>query len=72
MSGTRTQHRNNVPISRGEKHDTSLKILRQAGFETALQAATLTKLRALTIAPSPYLTRYYISQAYRPIRSVVD
>ena len=51
----RTQHRNNVPILRGEKHDISLKILQQAGFETARQAATLSKLRALTIAPCPSL-----------------
>ena len=36
----RTQHRNNVPILRGEKHDISLKILHQAGFETARQAVT--------------------------------
>ena len=41
----RTQHRNNVPILRGEKHDISLKIMRQAGFETVRQAATLKKLR---------------------------
>ena len=39
-----TQHRDNVPRSRGEKHDNSLKILHQAGFETARQAATLAKL----------------------------
>ena len=36
----RTQHLNNVPRLRGEKHDISLKILHQAGFETARQAAT--------------------------------
>ena len=40
-------------ILRGEKHDISLKILYQAGFETARQAATSAKLRALTIAPCP-------------------
>ena len=51
----RTQHRNNVPILRGEKHDISLKILHQAGFETARQAVTLAKLRALTITPRPSL-----------------
>ena len=51
----RTQHRNNAPILRGEKHDISLKILHQAGFETARQAATLAKLRALAIAPRPSL-----------------
>ena len=49
----RTQHRNNVPILRGEKHDISLKILHQAGFETARQAVTLAKLRSLAIAPRP-------------------
>ena len=43
----RTQQRNNVPILRGEKHDISMKILHQAGFETARQAVTLAKLRAL-------------------------
>ena len=31
----RTKHRNNVSISRREKHEISLKILHQAGFETA-------------------------------------
>ena len=40
VSCPRTQQRNNVPIWRGEKHDISLKILHQAGFETARQAAT--------------------------------
>ena len=45
----------NVPILSWEKHDISLKILHQAGFETARQAATLTRLRALTIAPCPFL-----------------
>ena len=33
MPCLRTQHRNNVPILRGEKHDISLKILHKAGFE---------------------------------------
>ena len=37
----KTQHLNNVPRLREEKHDISLKILHQAGFETARQAATL-------------------------------
>ena len=37
----------------GEKHFISLKILHQAGFETAWQAAT--KLHALTIATCPSL-----------------
>ena len=35
------------------KHEISLKIPHQAGFETARRAVTLTKLRALTIAPRP-------------------
>ena len=38
-------------------NDISLKILHQAGFETARQAATLTKLLVLTIAPG--LSLYY-------------
>ena len=50
-----TQHRNNVPIMRGERHDISLKILHQAGFETARQAVTLAKLCALAITPRPSL-----------------
>ena len=41
----------------GEKHAISLKLLQQAGFETARQAVTLTKLRALTIAPRPSLAK---------------
>ena len=36
---------------RGEKRDLSLKILHQAGFETARQAATFLKRHALTIKP---------------------
>ena len=55
VSCPRTQHRNNVPILRGEKHAISLKILHQAGFETARQAVTLATLRALAIAPRPSL-----------------
>ena len=47
----RTQHQNNVLRLRGEKHDISLIILHQAGVETARQAATSAKLRALAIAP---------------------
>ena len=47
----KTQHRNNVPELRGRKHDISLKILHQAGFETTRQAATSAKHHALTIAP---------------------
>ena len=46
-------HLNNVPRLRGEKHDISLKILHQAGFETARQAATSAERHALTIAPCP-------------------
>ena len=49
------QHRKNVPILRGEKHDISLKILHQAGFETARQAVTSAKLCTLAIAPRPSL-----------------
>ena len=48
-----THHLNNVPRLRGEKHDISLKILHQAGFETAQQAATSAERHALTIAPCP-------------------
>ena len=53
MSCLRTQHFDNVPIFRGEKHDISLKILHQAGFETAQQAATSAERHALTTAPCP-------------------
>ena len=52
----RTQHLNNVPRLREEEHDNSLKILHQAGFETARQAATSAEHHALTIAPCPSLT----------------
>ena len=45
----RTQHLDNVPMLRWEKHDISLKILHQAGFETARQAVALAKLCALAI-----------------------
>ena len=55
MPCPRTQHLNNVPRLRGEKHDISLKILHQAGFETARQAARSAELHALTIAPCPSL-----------------
>ena len=41
-------------IERG-KHDISLKILHQVGFETAQEAAALTKLRNLTVASYPSL-----------------
>ena len=53
MPCPRTQHLNNVPRLRGENHDISLKILHQAGFETARQAATSAERHALTIAPCP-------------------
>ena len=55
VSCRRTQHPNYVPRLRGEKHDISLKILHQAGFETARQATTSAKRHALTIAPRPSL-----------------
>ena len=58
VSCPRTQHRNNVPILRGGGNDISLKILHQAGFETARQAVTLVKLRALAIAPRFSLSIY--------------
>ena len=51
MSCPRTQHLNNVPRLRGEKHDISLKILHKAGFETGQQAATSAERHALPIAP---------------------
>ena len=56
MSCPRTHHLNNVPRLRGEKHDISLKILHQAGFETARQAATSAERHALTIVPYPSLS----------------
>ena len=55
MPCPRTQHRNNVPRLRGEKHDISLNILHQAGFETARQAATSAERHDLTIKPRPSL-----------------
>ena len=51
----RTHHLNNVPRLREDEHDISLKILHQAGFETARQAATSAERHALTIAPCPSL-----------------
>ena len=53
MSCPRTHHLNNVQRLRGEKHGISLKILHQAEFETARQAATSAEHHALTIAPCP-------------------
>ena len=49
------EHRNNVPILGGEKQDIYLKILHQAGFDTARKTATSTERDALTIAPRPSL-----------------
>ena len=65
MPCPRTQHRNNVPILKGEEHEISLKTLHQAGFETARQAVTLAKLRVLAIAPRPSLDHmtYYVEWA---------
>ena len=57
VSCPRTQHINNVPRLRGKKNDISLKIMHQAGFETARQAATSAERHALTIAPSPSLPK---------------
>ena len=57
VSCPRTHHLNNFPRLRGEKHVISLKILHQAGFETARQAATSPERHALTIAPCPSLYR---------------
>ena len=59
-----TQHLNNVPRLRGEKHDISLKILHQAGFETARQAATSAERYALTIAPWPSHNNWASSANY--------
>ena len=66
MPCPRTQHRNNVPILRGEKHDISFKILHEAGFDTAGQAVTLTKLCALTITPRPSLYVYHTMICFMP------
>ena len=63
VSCPRTQHRNNVPILRGEKNVIFLRILHQAGFETARQAATLAKLCALAIAPR-YVSIYSFQKLY--------
>ena len=49
----KSQHRNNVPILRGEKHYISKKILQ------------LAKLRALAIAPRPSLTRTGASRSLK-------
>ena len=65
----RTQHRNNVPMLRGEKHDISLQILHRAGFETPRQTATLAKLHLLTIAPrlSKFTEALDICTAYHSV-----
>ena len=47
----KTQHRNNIPILREEKHYISMTILLQVGCKTTRQAMTLTKRLALTIKP---------------------
>ena len=62
VSCRRTHYLNNVPRLRWEKHDISLKILHQAGFETAWQAATFAERHALTIAPC---TSIYIFDQFR-------
>ena len=64
MPCPRTQHLNIVPRLRGEKHDISLKILHQAGFETARQAATSAERHALTIASCPSLIMKAILDFY--------
>ena len=60
-------HLNNIPRLRGEKHDISPKILHQAGFETARQAATSTERYAPTIAPCPSLKEL---KMYNGLRSM--
>ena len=57
VSCPRTQHLDNISRLSGEKHDNSLKILHQAGFKTARQAATSAERHALTIAPCPSLMK---------------
>ena len=59
----RTQHLNNVPVLRGEKHDISRKILYQAGFETARQAATLAKRNNCATSFSLYDFRVSVCQS---------
>ena len=62
VSCPRTHHLNNVPRLRGVKHDISLKIRHQAGFETARQAATSAEHCAMSLSPSLKLlpTKCYI------------
>ena len=52
------QHLKNVPRLGGEKHDISLRILHQAGFKTARQAARSAERHALTIAPDHKQKKY--------------
>ena len=61
--GTTSKQCHNV--ERGE-HDISLKILHQAGFETACQEATLSKLSALTVVSRPSLRRRHIRRLNGP------
>ena len=68
MSCPRTQHLNNVPISRGDKHDISLKILHQAGFENERQAATFAKLRTLSTVPCPSLSIVVAKKVQKTVR----
>ena len=51
VSCPRTQQLNNDPRLRREKHDISLKILHQAGFATARQAATSAVWRPIILPP---------------------
>ena len=55
----RTQHWNNVQCLRRGEHDISLKILNQAGLESAREAVTSAERHALTIAPCPSLKTWY-------------
>ena len=63
MRCPRTQHPNNIPILKGEKQDFSLKIMHQAGFKTAHQAATLAKRHRQTIVPHPSLSDVFRVEA---------
>ena len=67
----RTQHLNNVPRLRGQKHDISLKILHQAGFETARRAATSAERNALTIAPCPSLFVMFLFTNWELIKTYI-
>ena len=67
MPCPRTQHLNNVPTLKVEKYNISLKILHQAWFETARQAATSAERHGLTIAPYRPLwyERVYLESSWR-------